>query len=45
MIEYTDNIGVDVDQLHKWNKFNVIIGTAPLFSFTYACNMFRCINA
>ena len=31
MIEYTDNVDMNVDQLLKWNKFNVVLGTAPLF--------------
>jgi len=35
MIEYTDNIDVDVDQLLKWNKFNIFLGTTPPFSLTY----------
>ena len=35
MIQYTDDIDVDVDQLLKSNKFYVILGTTPLFLLTY----------
>ena len=35
MIEYTDNMDMDVDQFLKFTKFNVTLGTAPLFSLTY----------
>ena len=35
MIEYADNIDADVDRIFKWNKFNVIVGSTPLFSLIY----------
>ena len=38
MIEYTENIDMVVDQLLKWNKFNVILGTAPPYLLTYTCS-------
>ena len=33
IIEYTEIIDVDIDQRLEWKKFNVILGTTPLFSF------------
>ena len=42
MIEYTDDINVDVDQLLKWNKFNIILEQIHLFFFQhYSIQHFR----